>query len=582
VLSLLGGTTNDLSTHGTGQRTAGGRIGWLAAILACALLGAFVIPAVADAKRGLVTGLEGHDAYRADDAAERNLWLDRTVDAGAGIIRVGVAWAGIATAQPADPTNPGSVSYNFSSVDPVVRSAAAHGVDVLLTVNQAPTWAEGPGRPAGANVGSWDPNPAFVADFMQAVASRYSGSFAPPGDQPLPAVKAIQVWNEPNQDFWLGPQFQGTNIVGPDHYREILNASYKAIKAVNPKMLVVTGGTSPYGDNPGGPYPPPPNGPRVRPVQWWEDLLCVRDVKAKKGKKKGKKGTATRKLVRAPGCGGTAMFDVLAHQPIDNTGKGPLQHGPNRYDASTPDLGRVVSVLRAGEKFGTASGGRHPVWVTEFWWDSKPPNRSGAPLATQARWLQQSLYLFWKAGASAAINFAIRDTTEFPNTRNGFQSGIYFRDGRPKPSLTAFRFPFVTERINRTKLLAWGKAPKAGQLKIQRRQGKRWMNIRKLRVGKGSVFQANLKLPGKQQLRAVVGKERSLVWKQAAAGSGDAGDGGWPWRTIFLVLLGALVLLLALAALRRRQVVRRRRTRMHGRARTLRIRATQGNRPSLP
>jgi hypothetical protein len=556
VLSLLGGTRNDLSIEGRLQKAAG-PAAWLAAVIACALLAAFVIPANADAKRGLVTGLEGHGAYRS---AERNLWFDRTVDAGAGIIRLGVPWAGVATSQPADPTNPGSLSYDFSSVDPVVRSAAAHGVDVLLTVNQAPTWAEGPGRPAGANVGSWDPNPTHVASFMQAVAARYSGGFAPPGEPQLPAVKAIQVWNEPNQDFWLGPQFQGTDIVGPDRYRAILNASYQAIKSVNPKMLVVTGGTSPYGDNPGGPYPPPPNGPRVRPVQWWQDLLCVRDVKGKKSKKKGRK--AARKLVRAPGCGGRAMFDVLAHQPIDITGNGPLQHGPHRYDASTPDLGRVVSVLRASEKFGTASGGRHPVWVTEFWWDSKPPNPSGASLATQARWLQQSLYLFWKAGASTAINFAIQDTAEFPTTRNGFQSGIYFANGRPKPSLTAFRFPFVTERINRTKLRAWGKAPVAGKLRIQRRQGKRWVNVKRLRVGKGSVFQATLKLPGKQQLRAVVGGERSLVWKQAAAGS--AGDGGgWPWRTIFVLLVGAIVLLLAVAALRRRHVVRSRRTQMH-------------------
>jgi hypothetical protein len=36
----------------------------------------------------------------------------------------------------------------------------------------------------------------------------------------------------------------------------------------------------------------------------------------------------------------------------------------------------------------------------------------GAPLATQARWIEQSLYLFWKAGASTAINFEIRDSNK--------------------------------------------------------------------------------------------------------------------------------------------------------------------------
>jgi hypothetical protein len=210
------------------------------------------------------------------------------------------------------------------------------------------------------------------------------------------------------------------------------------------------------------------------------------------------------------------MFDVLAHNPIDNTGGGPLRHGPNRYDASTPDLGRVVAVLRAAERLGTVSGSRHPVWVTEFWWDSNPPNPTGAPLATQAHWLEQSLYLFWKAGADAAINFEFRDSAWAPDVRSGFQSGVYFLDGRAKPSLTAFRFPFVTERIDQRTLRAWGKAPEAGELRIQRRQGARWVTVTKLQVGTGAVFLSKLRLRGKLRLRAIVGSSTSVVWKQSA------------------------------------------------------------------
>ena len=153
-------------------------------------------------------------------------------------------------------------------------------------------------------------------------------------------------------------------------------------------------------------------------------------------------------------------FDVLAHHPIDNTGKGPLEHGPLPGDASTPDLGRIVQVLRGAEKAGTTLPGTHPVWVTEFWWDSNPPNPSGANLATQARWIEQSLYLFWKAGASTAINFTVGDTNVRPNVHAGFQSGVYFQDGRPKPSLTAFQFPFVTQRLDKRHLEAWGKSPR--------------------------------------------------------------------------------------------------------------------------
>ncbi len=60
-------------------------------------------------------------------------------------------------------------------------------------------------------------------------------------------MQAIQVWDEPNQDSWLSPAYQGSTPVSPAHYRPMLNASYPAVKAVNPQMLVVTGGTSPYG-----------------------------------------------------------------------------------------------------------------------------------------------------------------------------------------------------------------------------------------------------------------------------------------------------------------------------------------------
>ena len=135
--------------------------------------------------------------------------------------------------------------------------------------------------------------------------------------------------------------------------------------------------------------------------------------------------------MRTKGCAGPA-FDVFAHQAIDNTGAGPLKSGPHRYDASTPDLGRVVNVLRAAERVG-ALPGSHPVWVTEFWWDSNPPNSVGAPLDVQARWVEQTLYLFWKAGASAAVNFQIGDMTDRRTYTPGSSRGSSSATASPSP-----------------------------------------------------------------------------------------------------------------------------------------------------
>ena len=61
---------------------------------------------------------------------------------------------------------------------------------------------------------------------------------------------------------------------------------------------------------------------------------------------------------------------------------------------------------------------------------------------------------------------------------------------------------------------AWGKAPAGGKLVIQRKRGKRWLAVKKLRVRQGQVFLTKLRLSGRYRLRAVVAGNRSLTWAQ--------------------------------------------------------------------
>ena len=243
----------------------------------------------------------------------------------------------------------------------------------------------------------------------------------------------------------------------------MLNAAYSAVKAVAPRLLVVTAGTAPYGD--------PPGGNRVRPVEFWRQALCTSAGKKNRKKRKKRKGSAKRSAFKAQGCAGRAMFDVLAHHPINTTGGPAASRRATPNDASSPDLDRVARVLRAAERAGTVLPGRHPVWATEMWWDSNPPNSAGAPPGRQARWIEEALYLAWKDGASVVINLLIRDSPSGPhNALGGADSGIFFASGQPKPSYTAFRFPFVTDRIDKRTLRAWGKAPAGGKLVIQRKR----------------------------------------------------------------------------------------------------------------
>jgi hypothetical protein len=449
-----------------------------------------------------MTGFGDQEAlYTSSDPSVRADWLGRTVKSGSGIVRFGITWRNVAgSVPPSDPTSPASGSYDFAAIDGGVRDAEARGLSVLLTISDAPAWAEGPGRPASLPAGTWKPSPAALADFIQAVAARYRGGFDPDGlgpVPPLPAVQAVQVWNEPNLSGYLSPQYEGTTAFSPGHYREMLNASYAAVRAVNPKMLVVTAGTAPYGD--------PPGGNRVRPVDFWRQTLCANPGKKKKHRKKRARELAVHK---AAAC--QANFDVLAHHPINTSGD-PRQHAINSNDASSADLDRVARVLRAAERAGTVLPGRHPLWATEMWWDSNPPTSPGSPPGRQARWIEDAFYQAWKDGASVVINLAIRDFAT-SGLQGGTGSGIFFADGRRKPSYTAFRFPFVTDRKSRRTIRAWGKAPAGGKLVIQRKRGKRWLAVKKLRVREGQVFLTKLRITGRPRLRAVVAGNRSLTW----------------------------------------------------------------------
>jgi hypothetical protein len=351
-----------------------------------------------------------------------------------------------------------------------------------LTIYSAPDYAQAPGRPSNVAPGTWRPSPSAFADFATAVATRYSGGFAG-----LPRVRYYQGWNEPNLSNYLTPQYDGETEVAAPSYRELLNAFYDAVKGVQGDNQVVTAGTAPYGD--------PPGGIRTRPLIFWRDALCL-----------------SRELTQTA-CPTKAKFDIFAHHPI-NTSGGPNRHALDPDDASTPDFKKLTKLVRAAEKRGTlATGGRHPMWATEFWWESNPPDGvEGIPLKRQARFIEQAFYVLWRQGAEVAINLQVRDQPfDRANAFADTSTGILFADGAEKPSFTAFSFPFVTDRIGR-KLIAWGKSPVAGKVAIQRKHRNRWQTVKRLKVASGAVFHARMD-PGPGRLRAKVGGQTSLTWR---------------------------------------------------------------------
>ena len=476
------------------------------AVCALAVAGfALVTAPPAKAARPLELGFTsfGDSLFVDPDPAVRNLWLDRASQAGATLDQPAPSNTIPAPANPPagfNPRDPADPAYSWERVDAAVRAATAHGFKVMLLVTRAPRWAEGPDRPdlpvEVLEPGTWKPDPGALGDFATAIATRYSGAFvdpADPGSGPLPQVRRWQLWAEPNLTLRLAPQYEGGKRFAPDHYRRMLDSFYTAIKAIAPSNTVVTGGLGPYGD--------PPNGVRTRPLAFYRDLLCLRGRKRLKG---------------AP-CPEKPQFDVLAHHPITLRG-GPRQSAIHPDDAGSADLGEVRKVLRAAERAHTIEpAGRHPLWATEFWWASNPPTvEEPAPNPQkQARRIEESLYLYWQGGASVAIMLQISDTPGGPTgdyLTGG--TGLYFMDGTPKPALTAFRFPFVAERLFGARTRAWGRAPVAGKLLIERRSGGgEWRTIKRLNVERQAVFNTQVRAKGRAKLRARIGADQSLVWR---------------------------------------------------------------------
>jgi hypothetical protein len=464
------------------------------AILGVLLLAAAGAPA-AHAAMGLTTGFTG---LAGNTAATRATWMDRAVSEGAGMVRVGLIWSSVAPARrPAGfvASDPATAGYDWTATDAEVRDLTSHGIEVLMSVESAPRWAEEGHPAASAPAGTWKPSPFQFAQFATAAALRYGGRFPDPLEpgSSLPRVQDWQAWNEPNLSIDLTPQWTrtggGYTPTSPVMYRALLNAFYGSVKRVSRSNVVVTAGTAPYGDLAGG--------QRMQPVAFDRTLFCLRD----------------RIRLTPTSCPDPPHLDVLAHHPYGVGG--PLWHALNPDDAAVPDFNKIARVLHAAERVRhVLPAGPKQLWDDEIGWDTRPPDPGGVPIQKQARWVEQAMYVLWLQGVDTVLWLQIVDQPPIPNYADTYQGGMYYLNGKPKPAATAFKFPFVTQRLSETAIQAWGRAPAGGTLQIEIRHGADWTVVRRLNVTNRGVFEVTLALRGGAMYRAQVRDQTSLTWTQ--------------------------------------------------------------------
>jgi hypothetical protein len=425
------------------------------------------------------------------DGSSANTWLNRTATAGAQLVLIPVEWSSIAPAKPpsGEATNPGYSGYDWGPLDQAVRNVVAHRLTAAFTVAGAyggPAWADGPHIPKNAAPGTWKPNATALGQFATALARRYSGHFNPGGGV-LPHVRYYQGWSEPNLPNHLTPQWVRVKrrwvAESPIIYRGLLNAFYAGVKSVNRSDLVITGGTAPFGDTPGG--------QRMPPALFVREMLCLNDSDVPQH------------------CSDPPHFDILAHHPYEIGG--PFFKALDPDDVTAPDMGKLTRALAVAERTGRAlPRGHKQVWVTEFSWDSKPPDPNGIPVLERAKWMEQSFWELWREGVSTLCWFLIVDQPPVPNYGSSYQSGLYYISGKVKPGIEAYRFPFVVQSIGHGQFQLWGITPRSGAVSVQRKVGGRWVTLYRFNRRAHAIFDLTIGTPPRAAMRAVVGSEASM------------------------------------------------------------------------
>jgi Cellulase (glycosyl hydrolase family 5) len=348
-------------------------------VLVVSVAAALLAPAGLAAERMWI-GFHDDPSFRwVPDRADR---IESAASKGATVMRLLVHWSETAPSRPARPADPFDPSYRFGDLDEAIRTAQAADLEVVLTLYGTPRWAN---RGRSPNV-----MPRRVADFTafsRAIASRYSGRYAG-----YPFVRFWTVWNEPNLQLFLTPQYDRRGrSVAPRNYAKLFRAAYQGIKAGNARALVAIGETSARGtDNPFG------RRPVHSPGRFIEQLAKTKP---------------------------RLKFDAWSHHPYPfrpNLRPSQKVRWPNVTLGSLPVL--EANLKRLFERKSV------PIWITEYGHETRPQDRFGVSYAKQADFVRQSIaiakrYPFVKM----FVWFVYQDDPGQP-----WDSGLYTRTGAPK------------------------------------------------------------------------------------------------------------------------------------------------------
>lgn len=437
---------------------------------AAALAGAATLPApAAGAPVETVLQDDAHLLYRSD--AEVRSTLVRARALGIQRVRLSAAWSviapnpGSAQRPQFDATDPAAYPpAGWSYLDRAVRMAREEGLQVMVDVAfYAPRWAtkESPENLVRLRR---EIDPAELARFAVAVARRYDGTFVapsdpaptppdpsmldqllgrgsepppppppPPADEPLPRVSLFTIWNEPNLNDFMLPQWEQRHGAwwprAADIYREMVFAAYPAMKRVAPHAKILVGATA-------STAAVKPGTGSIPPLRFIRALACVDEALAP---------------ISTGGCARfhTVPGDGWAHHPY-STKTLPRVDSRNPDNAPVAGTSRLAGLLGELVRRGRLAPGQADLYMTEYGYETSPPDPTAAfGPERQGALLAEAEYIATRdPRVKMWAQFMLVDLPT-DGTGTDWQSGLFFADGTPKPAAAEFRFPTFAECVHR-------------------------------------------------------------------------------------------------------------------------------------
>jgi hypothetical protein len=415
-------------------------------LLLCALLSGAAGSGQALASHGQLTYFEGSTDLL--EPSSRPHAVAQLQHLGVRALRMELPWASVApgstsATRPAfTATDP--AAYHWGQYDLLITEAQRLHWTVLLTVTSpVPRWATSDRKAPYVT----RPDQRDFQEFMTAVGRHYGAQ-----------VSTFAIWNEPNHPAFLRPQWNRNGTpASPRIYRGLYQAGYAGLQAAGlAHPQVFFGETAPVGydtvsvrkEGSGALLHD------VAPLLFMRTALCLDSRYRKSGS-----------------CGPLVMSGYAHHAYTKAVSPYYVEPG-----ADNVTIGTLSRLSRALDRAAGAHAipAHVPMELTEFGVQSLPNKQLGLPVAQQAEYDAISEHIAYANGRVAGFSqYLLKDDavggapgSSVHGGFIGFQTGLEYVNGRPKPLYDGFPVPLVVSKRGSSFSL-WGLVrPAAGSTRV--------------------------------------------------------------------------------------------------------------------